>query len=232
MRWWHASIVLVLPAAAVAQATASDADSTVDRHGRLGIEAWAGRARSSARLGFLGSAPDLGLTLGAVRITRTLHRTAHVAVDYAVEVVPVAHLARHVVRTGTKVRIVCRRTGMCESVADDILLQGSADGVGVSPVGLTATFRPAHALALGLGGTGGLMWFDERVPTSGAAQLNFTAMAEATVAYVDRRGMGPVLAYRFHHISNGGRADENAAIASHVLSLGVRWRLAGGSSRR
>jgi hypothetical protein len=44
--------------------------------------------------------------------------------------------------------------------------------------------------------------------------------------------MGPVLAYRFHHISNGGRAEENVAIASHVLSLGMRWRLGEGASRR
>ena len=36
-------------------------------------------------------------------------------------------------------------------------------------------------------------------------------------------GPGAALTYRFHHISNGGTAPDNYAVASNVLSLGVRW---------
>lgn len=228
MRTHVLGLVAALMAAA-GVAAGQTADSSVDRRGRLGVELWAGRAHSSAQLGFLGSAPDLGLTLGALRVTHSLHRTERVVIDYMVDFVPIAHLSRRIMWNGTKIRIVCRRDETCATPADDILPKGSSDGLGVSPVGLAATLRPTRMLQLGFGGTGGIMYFDQRVPTSGAAQLNFTAMAEATVSLVDRHGIGPVLAYRFHHISNGGRADENAAIASNMISLGMRWRLTSAS---
>jgi hypothetical protein len=233
---WSVWLLAAAPLAARAQAISApasvDSVEPVDRRGALGLEVWAATAHTSARLGFLGTAPDLGLTLGAIRVTRTLHRTPRVAFDYAVDFVPVAHLTRRVVTIGSRTRIVCRRTETCRSVDDDILLKGSADGVGVSPLGLTAVLRPTRALEVGFGGTGGVMWFDERVPTSGAAQLNFTATAEAGVGLIDRRGIGPFLMYRFHHISNGGRASENSAIASHLVSLGMRWRLSSGAAAR
>jgi len=233
-------IAVALPLAAGAQAApasaeADHADSAVtgaDRRGTLGVEVWAGASRTSARLGFLGAAPDLGFTIAAIRVTRSLHRSPRVAFDYTADLVPVAHLTRRVVTIGSRTRIVCRRAETCRTIADDILLKGSADGVGVSPLGLTAVLRPTRALEVGFGSTGGVMWFDERVPTSGAAQLNFTATAEAGVGLVDRRGVGPFLMYRFHHISNGGRADENSAIASHLVSLGMRWRLSSARAGR
>jgi hypothetical protein len=234
MKRWGAWILVGLPIATGAQTIApTGVDDTgvapvvtIDRRGVYGLEAWAGIAPTSANLGFLGNAPDLALTLAAVRVTRALHRTPGVAFDYMIDVVPVARLSRRTLDRRLH-RIVCRSKQMCSSVADDILLQGNATGFGVSPVGLTAVLRPAHALEIGFGGTGGILWFDERVPTSGAARLNFTATAETGIGVVDKRGRGPFLMYRFHHISNGGRADENPAIASHVLSAGVRWRLSG-----
>ena len=51
------------------------------------------------------------------------------------------------------------------------------------------------------------------------------ALAEAGVRVQLPRGPGLVVAYRFHHLSNGGTAPDNYAVASHVLSAGVRWRL-------
>jgi hypothetical protein len=30
--------------------------------------------------------------------------------------------------------------------------------------------------------------------------------------------------YRFHHISNAGIGFDNSGLASHMLSLGARWR--------
>jgi hypothetical protein len=66
--------------------------------------------------------------------------------------------------------------------------------------------------------------FDRAVPTIISTRFNFTASVEAGLQLLTRSGNGLLVVYRFHHLSNAGTGYDNSALASHVLSLGARWR--------
>jgi hypothetical protein len=198
------------------------------RHGRAGLELWAGYSASAPDVGVLGRTTGRRLALAAARLSRAVAGGGAVVVDYTADVVPLAVLwppapdRRPVPAPSPE----CT-TSVCALGAGGGLLRvdgRAAYGAGVNPVGLTATFRPRHALQLRIGGSGGVLWFDRVVPTERATRLNFTATAEAGVQVVGRSGRGVSAVYRFHHLSNAGRGVENFGLASHVLALGARWR--------
>jgi len=58
-------------------------------------------------------------------------------------------------------------------------------------------------------------------------EINFTATLEAGAQWLNRQGNGALLVYRFHHLSNAGTGYDNSALASHVISVGVRWKTRG-----
>jgi len=191
--------------------------STVLVVGGWSLEGWAGYSTRSADIGFLGNMPNQRLALGAVRVGRRVAAGRRAALEYTAEIVPFAVLSppAHVLGPPS-----CPTKQPCA-----VRSEASAHGRGVTPVGLTVIFRPAHALQLRLGATGGGLWFDQRVPTSTATRFNFTATLESGAQLVDRHGRGVLLVYRFHHLSNGGTGQDNPGIGSHVFSVGARWRL-------
>ena len=197
---------------------------------RQGFEVWAGLARRSPRLGVLGNAPARSLALTAVRWTHRVRDGRTLALDYTADVIPAAFLSPP--DTGARGAGGAYPGGSyCTPQQQTCALAalggpfraGSAYGAGASPFGLTATFRPRRRVQPTLGATGGFLWFDRREPTAEAARFNFTATAEAGVRLVIASGAGVALTYRFHHLSNAGTARDNPAVASHVLSAGVRW---------
>ncbi len=198
------------------------------------VEVWAGFARRSPQLGFLGDTPDMNLSLAAVRWTRRLRERPGFAVDYTADLVPAAFLSApypssRTTASGTSARATkaCDGPELCLISTGPARAGGPAYGAGASPLGLTAVFRPRRRFQPTLGATGGFLWFDRREPTAAAAHFNFTATAEAGVRFEPAAGPAASLTYRFHHISNGGTAPDNFAVASNVLSAGVRWRVGG-----
>jgi Lipid A 3-O-deacylase (PagL) len=190
-----------------------------ERSPQRAIEVWAGVSRHSSQWGQLGDMPDESLTLSALRLTQRIHQSSGVAIEYGVDLIPIAVVSppyREDVATA------------CESnCASNVNTRPgvSAHGAGINPISISALFRPDHALQFRIGGSGGALWFDERVPTTTAAQFNFTGALDFGAQLIGRHGSGVVLMYRFHHLSNAGRGHENPGIASHVISLGARWRV-------
>lgn len=193
------------------------------------IEVWAGFARHSPRLGFLGSTPDMNFALAAVRWTRRVRERPGFALDYTADLVPTAFLSAPYPGSEAPTSSpdpTCRDPQTpCALAGGSAFARGAAYGAGASPLGLTAVFRPRARVQPTLGLTGGFLYFDRREPTTSAGRFNFTATAEAGVRLMPAAGPGVTLTYRFHHISNGGTAPDNYAVASHVLSAGVRWPL-------
>ena len=219
-----AAVAAYTPAAARAQSP--DSASARPDPGRHGLEVWAGFARHSPRLGVLGNAPGRNLALAAVRWTRRVRERPGFALDYTADLIPAAFLSPP--DTGATAAGAgypdCGPQQACALAAPGGPFRaGSAYGAGASPLGLTATFRPRRRFQPTLGVTGGFLWFDRREPTAAAARFNLTAAAEAGVRLVTSSGSGVTLTYRFHHLSNAGTARDNPAVASHLLSAGVRW---------
>lgn len=166
----------------------------------------------------------MSLMLGAARFNHRITGGPRVALDYTVDVIPMALLSPSYVFTLDEGETLEVTTGAhCSFARACRFPAGSPRGAGVSPVGLTMIFRREHALQFRLGGTGGFLLFDQRVPTELSTRFNFTGAIEAGTQLLDRRGRGVLLVYRFHHISNAGTGFDNSALASHMFSIGGRW---------
>jgi hypothetical protein len=213
------ALFVVAPAAWGMQADSSG----TDRVGRNGAEAWVGYSRGSTRLGVLGLHDGLRLGIAAMRFNHRVHAGPDRSIYYTVDVIPVASLSSPVEygTSGSQRFMVadCSR-GPYDCQRDSSV----AYGFGVNPAGFTAVFHPERNVQWLLGATGGVMWFDRRVPTNLSTKLNFTATGEAGVQLVNHRGQGVLLVYRLHHLSNAGRGYDNRAMLSHVFSAGLRWR--------
>jgi opacity protein-like surface antigen len=95
-------------------------------------------------------------------------------------------------------------------------------GVGVSPILWRWNFEPRGRLLPFAELSGGGLWTTEPVPerTTGS---NFTAHLGAGARWMTSDRQGLVLAYRFHHISNGNRIDRNPGVNSHQAYVGWTW---------
>lgn len=193
---------------------------TTDRTGHRAVEVWAGVSRGSSMWGQLGDMPDETMALTAVRFVERVHRADAVSVEYGVDLIPIALMSPPYRVPDTS----CGAT--CAVSTSDPHAGAAAHGAGFNPISLTAVFRVDRALQLRAGGSAGALWFDRPVPTTTAARLNFTGSLELGAQLIGAQGNGLVVMYRFHHLSNAGRGAENPGIASHLITLGARWRLA------
>jgi hypothetical protein len=213
-----------MAASAPAQITAPES-LFVPRRLEHGVEFWLARGTHSPMWGFLGNTPGVNMAVFAVRFTRVIASRPDVSLEYTADLVPAVVLSPPL----PTVEGTHSAAAQCEDRKCQLLpLQrtfppGSAFGAGFSPVGLTWVFRPDARVRPILATTGGMLWTDRQVPTTGATRFNFTATAEAGVRTAISRNYELTTTYRFHHISNAGMA-ENIALASQLFSVGVRWR--------
>ena len=185
------------------------------------MEYWAGFSNRSPKWGVLGNRPGMSFGIAAARTAWRLKTTPHYAIDYTVDFIPVAlssppldfDLQAAVIEFGGRGCLVSCR-----------FPSGSAYGAGISPFGFTATYRRNRMIQPRIGFAGGALLFDRAVPTVISTRFNFTAAIEAGAQILNRNGDGLLLVYRFHHLSNAGTGYDNSALASHVISLGARFR--------
>lgn len=191
------------------------------------LELWGGLAQGSPQLGVLGETPNMNLALVALRIARPVpklsSRTRSTMVH--LDIIPFALLSPpYTSLTGTN-DPDCRPGALClepSTNAPGLFPNGSAVGVGITPLGMTTHFRQDKTLSPSFGVTGGALLFDRAAPTTAGARFNFTAAVEAGVRIGPPDRTGIVVTYRFHHISNASMARENPGVASHLLTLGLR----------
>jgi hypothetical protein len=72
-----------------------------------------------------------------------------------------------------------------------------------------------------------VVWFTRNMPVPDARRFNFAADAGGGVELLTRDERALVVGYRFHHLSNGGRARQNPGVDMHVLYVGVMRRRPG-----
>lgn len=218
----------ILPVAALVATASAEAQAPRDATERAGLrtsEIWVGYSNRSPKLGVLGNRPGMSFGLAAFRLTHRWKTREAYAVDYTFDFIPIAMSSpplgfgledtggRPMVQPGCELKVFgCR------------FENGSAVGAGFSPLGLTAVYRRDRMLQYRLGATGGVLMFDRRVPTVISTRFNFTATLEAGAQLVNRNGDGVLLTYRFHHLSNAGIGYDNSALASNMISVGLRWR--------
>jgi hypothetical protein len=95
-------------------------------------------------------------------------------------------------------------------------------GFGVSPLSWRWNFEPRGRYAPFVQLSGGLMKSSGPVPPD-TTSANFTAHAGGGLRVLVTRQQSLVLAYRFDHISNGNRLEQNPGVNAHAFHLG--WSL-------
>jgi hypothetical protein len=228
MKSFAAILVVALAPLAVGNAQMTHADSLADRSGDRATEFWAGYSPRSPKWGVLGNRPGMSFGLAAARVTRRIKTKARYALDYTIDFVPVAlsspPLGYTQVFEGAPQPGPVSRTLCTVPLVGCPFPPGSAYGAGVSPLGITAVYRRDRVFQPRIGATGGFLLFDRAVPTVVSTKFNFTATIEGGTQILNKRGDGVLLVYRFHHLSNAGTGYDNSALASHVISVGARFR--------
>lgn len=96
---------------------------------------------------------------------------------------------------------------------------GRAVGVGVTPLVWRWNLERHGSMAPFAEVAAGGLWTDEPVPAD-TVESNFTAHVGLGMRLLTGDHRAVVLAYRFHHISNGNRADRNPGVNAHLVYVG------------
>lgn len=207
----------------VADTTRAEVPDTVASAPRRAwaVSAWGGFGRNSPD-NIWGAEPGRDVAVTALRIGWPMVRTAGVAVDYVIDLVPAAWVS--MLRAPTYVVAPCshRPSGPECTVRTYYGNGDAARGFGAAPVGLEARFRPGAAVqpytTIGVG----LLRFSRPVPIDGAATLNITADLGGGALVAMPGAFRLMIGYKFYHISNGGSASQNPGIDSHMMVVGLR----------
>jgi hypothetical protein len=212
-----AVVVIVLLLAACATSSAQDVASLAEpdeasgaQRGVYGMEraaneygVWGGGSFSSPTV--IGSTERTRLGLVAFRYARVLARGENLALKYTLDAVPVAALSfPSFEATGAGLREV-RKT---------------ITGAGLSPVGFQLNFRRRERVQPFAQASGGFLYFGERVPDVRGAQFNFTGDFGGGVQWKTGARRAWTAGYRYHHVSNGYRADVNPGFDSNLFYIG------------
>lgn len=149
-------------------------------------------------------AEDRKFFIAAFRYGRTLGTPKRVALQYTLDVVPVA------VATGT---IVSRTTvgGV------DVFHRETAYGGGITPLGFQVDFRNGSKVHPFAHVNGGLLWFNKSVPIEDAGSFAYVGEAGGGVRIFTSERRAVTLGVRFHHISNGDRQGSNRGLNQFVI---------------
>ncbi|MBP7551758.1 MAG: acyloxyacyl hydrolase [Gemmatimonadaceae bacterium] len=221
-------VVLAMTALLFDAATAGAQSERLDpRKGAL--EFWGALSGRSPQWGILGETPHMRFGQLAVRLSRPIGARAaegeFPTLEWTIDVIPLARLSPPLVSL-RGAGVPCPTAALCVLPPDPadgsgLFPPGAPLGAGIAPLGLVRRFHRRGPVSPWIGVSGGALLFSERVPTTQAAQFNFTASAEVGLRFGPPTERGITLAYRFHHISNAGTAGENPGVASHLLMVGM-----------
>ncbi|HWW74213.1 MAG TPA: acyloxyacyl hydrolase [Pyrinomonadaceae bacterium] len=164
---------------------------------------WGGGSFSSPNV--IGTTERVRLGLVAFRYARVVARGENLALKYTLDAVPVASMSFPVFETTAAGTREVRKT---------------ITGAGLSPVGFQLNFRRRERVQPFAQASGGFLFFGERVPDARGAQFNFTGDFGGGVQWKTGARRAWTVGYRYHHVSNGYRADANPGFDSNLFYLG------------
>ena len=153
-------------------------------------------------------AADRKFFIAALRYGRTLAANNSLALQYTLDVVPVA------VATGTIVSRTTSPTGV------DTFRRETAYGAGLTPLGLQLDFANGSKVHPYAHVNGGFLYFNKSVPLEDSGQFAFVGEAGGGVRIFTSERRAVNLGVRFHHISNGDRSGSNRGLNQFVIYAG------------
>jgi len=172
---------------------------------------WAGFSPKATTL-FKGlhedEAEDRKFFIAALHYGRTLAANDSVALQYQLDVVPVA------VATGTIVSRTTSPTGV------NTFRRETAYGAGFTPLGLQLDFANGSKVHPFIHVNGGLLYFNKSVPIEDSGRFAFVGEAGGGVRIFTSERRAVNIGVRFHHISNGDTSGSNRGLNQFVIYAG------------
>lgn len=153
-------------------------------------------------------AEDRKFFIAALRYGRTLAANNSLALQYTLDVVPVA------VATGTIVTRITGPTGV------QTFERETAFGAGFTPLGLQLDFANGSKVHPYAHVNGGFLYFNKSVPIEDAGQFAWVGEAGGGLRIFTSERRAVNLGVRFHHISNGDRQGSNRGLNQFVIYAG------------
>jgi hypothetical protein len=153
-------------------------------------------------------AEDRKFFIAALHYGRTLAANDSVALQYQLDVVPVA------VATGTIVSRTTSPTGV------NTFRRETAYGAGFTPLGLQLDFANGSKVHPFIHVNGGLLYFNKPVPIEDSGRFAFVGEAGGGVRIFTSERRAVNIGVRFHHISNGDTSGSNRGLNQFVIYAG------------
>lgn len=152
-------------------------------------------------------AADRRFFLAALRYGRTLAANDDVALQYTLDVVPLA------LATG----VIVSRTTVGSTTA---FKRETAYGAGLTPLGLQLDFANGSKVHPFIHVNGGGLYFNKSMPIEDSGQFAFIGEAGGGVRIFTAERRAVSLGIRFHHISNGNISGSNRGLNQFVIYAG------------
>ena len=153
-------------------------------------------------------AEDRKFFVAALRYGRTLAANHSLALQYTLDVVPVA------VASGVIVSRTTTPTGV------DTFRRETAYGAGFTPIGLQLDFANGAKVHPFVHVNGGFLYFNKEVPIEDSGRFAFTGEAGGGVRIFTSERRAVNIGVRFHHISNGDTSGSNRGLNQFVIYAG------------
>ena len=153
-------------------------------------------------------AADRKFFIAALHYGRTLAANNSVALQYQLDVIPVA------VATGTIVSRTTSPTGV------NTFRRETAYGAGFTPLGLQLDFANGSKVHPFVHVNGGLLYFNKDVPIEDSGRFAFVGEAGGGVRIFTSERRAVNIGVRFHHISNGDTSGSNRGLNQFVIYAG------------
>ena len=196
--------------AAVAQQTTSG-----DEGGKNEFSFWGGFSPdSNTFIKATGRTPDARFGIVNFRYARRFNNSDSVNLKYTADFTPFAALNYpdfNYVQTGTSVFRAVSAT------------RPTRYAFGISPLGLQANFRPRKKTQPFVDATGGFLYFNKRTPNVVGTRFAFTADIGGGIEYQMKGGRSVTFGYKYFHISNGNRGQENPGFDNNLFYVGYTF---------
>jgi hypothetical protein len=155
---------------------------------------------------WIGYTPDARFGNVGLRYGRVLAASKTVAFEWTIDAIPVAVLSNSRLTS-----IPC---------CGFVLQRKRVYGWGISPIGLKFNFRRNKRVQPFGASSGGFLYFNEKVPVSGAARFNFTFDFQGGVQIIKSNQRSFMIGYKYNHISNGYHAPINPGVDVQMFFFG------------
>ncbi len=178
--------------------------------------AWGGGSFNSPAGTFLGTTPDRKFIIGALRYGRILVANKSIALEYTIDVIPLAVVTNNPRVVDTAFNLPDGRTAILRTE----VRRQSVYGAGSSPIGFQIYFGNKKRIKPFASGSAGFLYFSRQVPEPDTHNFNYTFDFGGGVQLFSHSRRAFTIGYKFHHLSNANQCRFNPGLDANIFYVG------------